>query len=498
MTTSPTLSLLTAPVLDSTADVLALVITPALLDDAAALPEALRLANDALGVDLRAAARAEGFKAQSGQVFDLLTLGRIKARRLCLVGAGELPASQGLVEALQLAGAHAARRARALKAPSLAVAGLGDHLASPEAAEQLLIGAALGTYDYTSFRTDPDQQNNPLQSVAVAAASLDLDRLRSLIDAIYLARDLGNGPTNVTTPVTMVALARDLAARFNFSIEVIQGDDLLARGMNLIHAVGKGSNLPPALIHLTYTPPGESKGRVAFVGKGVTFDTGGYSLKPWQSQINMHLDMAGAAAVFGAAQFIGERGAAWTVDFFVPTVENNVSHNAYKPMDVIKGYGGKTVEIVNTDAEGRLILADALARAAELQPDFIIDLATLTGACLVALGDNTAGALGSDQALINKVLASADATGEHMWQLPLNEKLRSKLKSPIADMRNASTQPYGGTITGALFLKSWVGDRPWVHLDIAGPAMSDQDRTISPPGGSGYGVATLVELLNRL
>ncbi len=447
----------------------------------------------------------KGLRPRAGRSSTLLTLGRLPVRRVLLIGCGDITKAEGRAEALQARGAHAARARARVRAASLALIPASDLLADTRSrrVSPAALAPPWAPMTSTTYRTDPDARINTLQSVAVASAvSPDLDRLES-----PHRRDLHRArprqcPPNITNPAALCAFARAVAASAPaaFTFDIVEGDALLERGFRLIHAVGRGSDSPPALIHLTYTPPnGESpKGRVALVGKGVTFDTGGYSLKPWQSQINMHLDMAGAAAVLATAQYVAACGSPWIIDFFVPTAENNVSGHAYKPMDVIKGYGGKTVEIVNTDAEGRLILADALARAAELKPNLIIDLATLTGACLVALGEHTAGALGTDQALIDKVLSAADASGEHMWQLPLNEKLRPKLKSAIADMRNASTQPYGGTITGALFLKSWVGDRPWVHLDIAGPAMSDQDRTISPPGGSGYGVATLVELLKRL
>jgi leucyl aminopeptidase len=500
MTQPPSISVLSADVaLTTPADVLAFLVSPA-----SASPAALTAADAALGIDLRAAAQAEGFKAQPGQIFDALTLGRLPARRVLLIGCGDITKAEGRAEALQLVAAHAARRARTVRAASLTLIPASDLLAdNPAAASHLLLGASLGAYDFNDHRTDPDARINTLSSVAVASAvSPALEPLSALIAAIYTARDLGNSPPNITNPAALCAFARVVAASAPaaFTFDIVEGDALLERGFRLIHAVGRGSDSPPALIHLTYTPPNgvPPKGRVALVGKGVTFDTGGYSLKPWQSQLNMHLDMAGAAAVLATAQYVAACGSPWIIDFFVPTAENNVSDNAYKPMDVIRGYGNKTVEIVNTDAEGRLILADALARAAELKPNLIIDLATLTGACLVALGEHTAAALGTDQNLISRVIAAADAAGEHIWQLPLNEKLRPKLKSAIADMRNASTQPYGGSITAALFLKSWVGDTPWVHLDIAGPAMSDQDRTVSPPGGSGFGVATLVEFLNAL
>jgi leucyl aminopeptidase len=271
-----------------------------------------------------------------------------------------------------------------------------------------------------------------------------------------------------------------------------------AKGFMLLAAVGRGSSdhHESRFIHLVYKPHGEVKRKVAFVGKGVTFDTGGYCIKPAAGMYGMHGDMGGAAAVLGAAESIGRlQPADVEIHFLVPSTANMINGDAFLLNEIIRGYGGKTVEINNTDAEGRLILADALAYAVELGVDEIVDLATLTGACVVALGDYYTGLFSNNDAAARKVLDASAAAGERVWQMPLDERLRDKLKSGVADMKNTGDRN-GGAITAALFLREWVGDKPWVHLDIAGPALAEGDTPLYPRGGTGVGVTTLVRLVS--
>jgi leucyl aminopeptidase len=275
--------------------------------------------------------------------------------------------------------------------------------------------------------------------------------------------------------------------------------ELEREGFGLLLAVGRGSDEPSRLIHLIYRGAGPITRRLALVGKGVTFDSGGYSLKPREAITGMHLDMGGAAAVLGAADAIGRlKPAGVEVHFVVPSVENMVNGKAYKLNEVFKGYGGQTVEILNTDAEGRLILADAISYIAGFKPDEIIDLATLTGACVVALGLETAGLFASDDEVAQRLLAAAARADESIWRMPLTERIEDQLKSDVADMKNIGSR-WGGAISAALFLKRFVTPgTPWMHLDIAGPAMAEAEWEYINRGGTGFGVATLVEYVEGL
>ena len=257
-----------------------------------------------------------------------------------------------------------------------------------------------------------------------------------------------------------------------------------------------GSDQPPRLVKLTYTPPGKATGTVALVGKGITFDSGGLSLKTADGMETMKTDMSGAAAVIGTMSVLRQAGVKTKVVAYVPTTENMPGGRAIKPGDVLKIRNGKTVEVLNTDAEGRLILADGLSLAVEEKPDAIIDLATLTGACVVALGMKIAGLMGNDDAWIGQVRDAADRVGEPMWPLPLPQEYRKDLDSEIADLKNITGGRGGGALTAGLFLAEFAGDVPWAHLDIAGPARAGSDDGYIGKGGTGFGVRTLVEVLS--
>ena len=267
--------------------------------------------------------------------------------------------------------------------------------------------------------------------------------------------------------------------------------------MGMLLAVGRGSVHEVRLIHLTYTPAKAAKRTIALVGKGITFDSGGYSLKPSSGMFDMKTDMFGAAAVVSAMDAIATLGSPYEVHAIATCAENMVSGGAYRLGDVLRSMSGKTVEINNTDAEGRLALGDAITYAREtIEPDELFDFATLTGACVIALGNYTAGVMSPDDKLAKAWLAAAGRAGEDMWQLPLNPRLREQLKSPIADLRNSGGRG-GGAITAGLFLKEFAGDTPWVHVDIAGPASASKDTGATAEGGAGFAVATLVEYLTR-
>ncbi|HEX7771191.1 MAG TPA: hypothetical protein VF435_02145, partial [Pyrinomonadaceae bacterium] len=259
----------------------------------------------------------------------------------------------------------------------------------------------------------------------------------------------------------------------------------------------RGSQEEPRFIKIHYKPAGKSRKKVALIGKGITFDSGGLSLKPSKAMETMKLDMAGGAAVIATMSCLPKLGVNVEVTGYVPTTDNLPGHNAQKPGDVIRYLNGKTIEVLNTDAEGRLILADALALAAQERPDYMINLATLTGACMVALGPQVAGLFSNTPVLAEGLLRSAGETGEKLWQLPLVKEYKESIKSSVADMKNVGGT-HGGAIVAALILQEFVDDVPWAHLDIAGPAFAEHDNLISPKGGTGFGVRTLLKFLARL
>ena len=267
-------------------------------------------------------------------------------------------------------------------------------------------------------------------------------------------------------------------------------------GFGGLLGVNRGSDHPPRFVELTYRPKGKAKATLALVGKGITFDSGWLSIKPWQGMSEMKTDMGGAAAVIGAMSALSSLAPKIRVKGYLPMTDNMLGGDATRPGDVLKIRNGKTIEVINTDAEGRLILADALSLASEANPDAIVDLATLTGACVVALGSDIAGLMGKNDAFLNQVEKAAKDAGEKVWQLPLPDEYKDLYKSPIADMKNISAGGYGGALTAGLILSEFVPEGiPWAHLDIAGPARADKDNAENVEGGTGFGVRTLIKLI---
>jgi leucyl aminopeptidase len=311
---------------------------------------------------------------------------------------------------------------------------------------------------------------------------------------VELARELVAAPPNVVTPQALADTAAAIAQAFNLELKVLERADCEALGMGSYLAVAQGSDLPPKFIHLTYRPTGPVTRRLALVGKGLTFDSGGYNLKTAGSQIEMmKYDMGGSGAVLGAMRAIAElKPAGLEVHMIVAACDNMISGGAIHPGAIVTASNGKTIEINNTDAEGRLTLADALVYARKLEPDAVVDLATLTGACLIALGEEIAGLWSPNDGLAAALVGAAEQGGEALWRMPLRPSYREGLKSGLADMKNTGPRP-GGSITAALFLQDFVGqDIPWAHLDIAGTVWSDKGRGMDPAGATGFGVRTLV------
>ncbi|HET9443343.1 MAG TPA: leucyl aminopeptidase, partial [Acidimicrobiales bacterium] len=350
------------------------------------------------------------------------------------------------------------------------------------------------------YKSDPDPCR--LASITVvgpeaAEMQAGVERAEAVAEAVALARDLVNEPAGVVTPRHLEEVAREIAADHGLAIRVYDEDDVVAEGLGGLAGVAAGSDEPPRLIRLTYDPPAGATATVAIVGKGITFDSGGLSIKSSEGMMTMKCDMSGAAAVIAAMAAVAEAGVAVRVIGFAACTENLPSGRAVKPGDVLRIRNGKTVEVLNTDAEGRLVLADALSLAVEEEPDAIIDLATLTGACVVSLGPDIAGLMTNDDGLATQVEAAAGRAGEPVWRLPLPARYRKHIDSEVADIKNIGMPGKAGTLSAGLFLKEFVGDVPWVHLDIAGPAFRDEADCYLPKGGTGFGVRTLVELLSN-
>jgi leucyl aminopeptidase len=429
----------------------------------------------------------------------------LKAKRVAVVGLGKQSApEQERFENARVAAAVAARKARELKLDSFTTivhgAGIGG-MALETAARATMESSILALYRYEQFKEATKSTHEVSFCTVVehdAERARELERhaqlARLTCDAVMKVRDLSVGPANFVTPTYLAETAREVAQEYGLEITVWGKDELQAHGMNAILAVNAGSAQPPAFVALKYSAENARK-MLAVVGKGITFDSGGISIKPADSMEYMRHDMTGAATVIGFVQLAAAAKLPVSVVGIFAATENLPSGSAYKPGDVFKAYNGKTMEIVNTDAEGRVILSDSLAYAAEQQPDAIIDFATLTGACQVALGDHATGLMSNNQALADQVLAAGERSGDRCWQLPLWSVYGEQIKTSMADVRNTGGRR-AGAITAGLFLKEFVGETPWVHLDIAGTAYADGDQTyVAPynpkPGATGVGVRLL-------
>lgn len=362
----------------------------------------------------------------------------------------------------------------------------------------------LGTYRFDQYKTKKSDGIYPASArVGVFEPEFNVGHYRQIVknavqtaQAVTRCRHWVNEPANVLGPERFYEEAKAVAAESNLEIEVWTGKQLVEKGFHLLHAVGNGAIQSPRLVHLRYSPSGAQM-RIALVGKGITFDSGGLCLKPGASMYEMKTDMAGAALVLSVMSALESLGISVQVDGYIPLAENAVGSNAVRPGDVIRSYGGPTVEILNTDAEGRLILADALAYAAESKPDQIIDYATLTGACSIALGNKRGAVFSSRDGSARAFVGAAVRAGEYVWHMPLAKELEKEIRSEVADIKNIGGR-FGGTIVAALFLKRFVKNLDWIHIDLAGPARNAAATTLCPKGGTGYGVLTTLEYLMSL
>lgn len=398
------------------------------------------------------------------------------------------------------AGAFAAVRAAASRGLD-SVAVFAPKACGQARSRSVAEGAVLGTYRFNKYiAQEPDDKFKAPDTVTVInGCETGLEEGLAIGGAQCWARDTANEPGNAVSPQGLASRAVQLAEELGLVCEVWDEKKIDDERMGAFAAVGRGSANPPRFIRVSCAPEGECRGHVVLVGKGLTFDSGGLDIKPSEFMLTMKGDKSGACAVLGAMRAIAQLKLPWKVTALVAAAENMPGGNSYRPDDVLRARNGKTIEVNNTDAEGRLTLADALCYASELKPDMIVDIATLTGACAVALGSNTAGLFTNNEALGDKVLAASKASGERFWKMPMDdETLRAQLKSPVADLVNCGSR-YGGAITAAMFLEAFVDkDIPWAHLDIAAADFIKEPRSYYVKGASGFGARTLVSLIMNL
>lgn len=362
------------------------------------------------------------------------------------------------------------------------------------APEAVALGTHLGAYSFDEYRSEPKPRSFSTLVLLDADEDLDLGASAAIAKGVVLARDLVNRPAKDKPPTAMADIATGLGS--NVDVTVYDEQQIVEMGFGGLEAVNLGSDQPARMVVMSYKPEGAQK-TVAFVGKGIVFDSGGLSIKPAAGMETMKTDMSGAAAVMGAVQAIAEIGLKVNVIGITPLTENMTGGSAQRPGDVMRAYNGKTIEVLNTDAEGRLVLADGLGLAVEKEPDLIVDIATLTGACVVALGKKVGGLFSNDDDAADLVGSAAHAAGEKFWRLPIEAEYKKLVESEIADMKNIGGR-WGGAITAAIILEEFVDDYPWVHLDIAGPARSESTEHYITKGASGYGVRTLVAVAEAM
>jgi leucyl aminopeptidase len=489
------------------ADVLVLPLFDTDLTDKAKRPRELVAADKRLKGLLLASAAQEGFKAKVEQSLVLHTHGKLGAGKVILIGLGSRAKFEP--EVLRLAAGRAVKLANKFR-PKSAAFYLPITREFDACTKAAVEGLLLGSYRFDRYRTTNKEEKSASRVEKVVLIlpeghkrSKALDEAvamgRRIAEATNWAKDLVNEPAAAVTPSRLADEAEALAKEFGLEAAVHGKNHIEKLSMGMFLAVARGSVEGPKLIELLYTPSdpeAAKRPQVALVGKAITFDSGGLSLKPADGMIDMKTDMAGAAAVLGAMRVIAKLKPPFPVRALMGACENMPSGNAYRPGDVLTSRLGKTVEITNTDAEGRLVLGDMLSYANEQHPAVIIDLATLTGACMVALGHHIAGAFGDDDQLVWAVLEAARRAGEEVWRMPVTDLQKDALRSDIADMKN-SGERWGSAINAAIFLKEFVGETPWVHLDIAGPSQSPKERGYHGKGATGFGVRTLVEFVCR-
>jgi leucyl aminopeptidase len=473
-------------------------------EDEKSLPSELQSVDKALGGLIKGLLTSGEFRAKHLETSLLHTQERLPARRILLIGLGKRKEFQP--EKVRQAIGRAACRVRELGAKSFLTsipAGqmIKGSLSAP--AQVLVEGAVLGLYQFSVYRTESREEIKEVKEMVIVEPEarrlveiqMGARRGQIIAEATNFVRDLGNQPSNVLTPTRLARIAQDLAKEHGMACQILERSQIEKLGMGALAGVARGSQEPPKFIILEYHGSKRSKEKpVALIGKSITFDSGGISIKPAEKMEQMKDDMAGGAAVLGTLRAAAQLRIPVNLIGILPATENMPSGTAIKPGDVLKTLSGKTVEVINTDAEGRLALADALNFALRYSPIAMIDLATLTGACVVALGQWAVGMMGKDDRLKKRLAKAGDISGERVWELPMWDEYFEQIKSDVADLKNIGGRS-AGAITAGAFLSKFVGETPWVHLDIAGTAWTDQDLPYIPKGATGSGVRLLVQFL---
>jgi leucyl aminopeptidase len=464
--------------------------------------EGLAPASDEIEVD-RASCELRSFSGKPGESL----VDREGQGLRVLVGVGDV--GELSPKGLRRAAATFVRAVSGCQSACLDLTPLAAGRLSAGSASQVAVeGIAGASYRFARYRST--EQPVALTSVVLRVRDTDVDEAQTglergvaIAEAVELTRDLVNTPAADMAPSRLAEVAREIAERSGLELAVLEEAEIRAARLGGLLGVARGSAEPPRLITLHYEPAasdgseGSAIPTVALVGKGITFDSGGLSLKSGEGMMTMKNDMTGAAAVIATLGACKSAGVKVRVIGIAPCAENMPSGTATKPGDVLTTRNGKTIEVLNTDAEGRLVLADGLALAAEHEPDAIVDLATLTGACVVALGAEVAGVMGNDSRVVSAIEAAAERAGEPVWHLPLPQSYRKLYESEVADMKNIGRAGSAGALVAGLILEEFVGDRPWAHLDIAGPARTDEDAYDQRKGSTGFGVRTMIEFLSR-
>ncbi len=478
------------PLLDWAGDGLAI----ALFEDATELTGDLAALDQKFAGILKELIAEEEFKGKLGSTAFTRVGAGSAVRKVILVGLGKTDAFK--LETLRRAAASVARLAKKQKCKTLGISLPVVNNDPATSAQAIAEGVQLALYQDNRFKSEPEEKVIQVESVDLLGLddqAAAIARANSICSGVVLARQLVAAPANAVTPITMAETAQAIATDHGLHLSILEQADCEKLGMGAFLGVAQASEIPPKFIHLTYKPEGTPRRKLAIIGKGVTFDSGGLNIKGAGSGIEtMKMDMGGAAATFGAAKAIAQLKPDVEVHFISAVTENMISGRALHPGDILTASNGKTIEVNNTDAEGRLTLADALVYTDKLGVEAIVDLATLTGACVIALGDDIAGLFTQNDELAKQLETAAETAGEKVWRMPMEEKYFEGLKSSIADMKNTGPRP-GGSITASLFLKQFVKDTPaWAHLDVAGPVWADKENGVNNSGATGYGVRTLV------
>ncbi len=460
----------------------------------------------ALGGEISKLLASGAISGKLGSVYPIQTYGKIKADEVICVGLGK--SGDFDLDKVRIVSDAAIKAAKRCRAKSVATiihgAGIGG-LDARQAAQAVAEGSLLGDYKFKGFKTEIENDEPVVDELIIV--DYDPEKIKSiepsveiakvLVEGTNKARDLVNSPSNKNTPTYLAEYASSLAKELKLSCEILGRDEIIKKGMDALYSVSRGSKEEPKVIVLKYNGgDGEVHG---LIGKGITFDSGGISLKPSSKLSEMKTDMAGAATVLEAMRVIAKNKLKVNVIAVIPATENMPGGNAYKPGDIIGSLAGKTIEVISTDAEGRLILADAITYAKELGAKKLIDIATLTGGCRVALGDAAAGVMGNDDELVNKLIASSRSTGEKLWRLPLYEEYKEYLKSDVADIKNCTeTGGKASPSVGGIFLQKFAGETPWAHIDIGGTAYLEKETGYLTSGATGYGVRLIADYFKSL